>query len=144
MSEPRTAIRRRVLAYLADAVAVVGCVAAFQRVRKRSPTRGVVSTLAITGVLAFPYHILLEGAVGQTLGKRLVGIRVTAEDGAPCSYQSAAIRTVFRFVDWLPVAYIAGLASIALTERHQRLGDVAAGTIVVRTDGRFDDPRGGD
>ena len=142
MSETWTeaTVRSRVLAYLADAV-VVGSVLAVWEARGRSSEGSVASSLAVSVLVAFPYHVLCEGGNGQTPGKKMLGIAVTKEDGDPCTYRSAAIRTAFRFVDWLPVAYLVGLASIALTERSQRLGDVAASTVVVRTDGRPDRTR---
>lgn len=138
----RDVVWRRVLAYVADAVAVVGCVAAAQTVRERSSRRSIATGAAIVGVLAVPYHVLLEGATGQTIGKNLLRIVVVREDGEPCTYRGAAIRTAFRVVDWLPVAYLAGLVSMAVTERRQRLGDLAAGTVVVRSDRGFDESRG--
>jgi uncharacterized RDD family membrane protein YckC len=83
-------------------------------------------------VVANLYHLVLEGRDGQTVGKRAVGIAVVADDGTGCTYSAAGTRTLFRFVDWLPVGYLLGFASIALTSDRQRLGDLAANTVVVR------------
>jgi uncharacterized RDD family membrane protein YckC len=79
-------------------------------------------------VVANLYHLVLEGRDGQTA----VGIAVVADDGTGCTYSAAGTRTLFRFVDWLPVGYLLGFASIALTSDRQRLGDLAADTVVVR------------
>lgn len=127
-------IRRRVLAYLADVVAVLGAVALFQRARERLSVRGALRGFVVAGALAGPYHVLLEGGVGQTAGKRLFGVAVVRADGEPCTYRAALTRTLYRFVDWLPAAYGVGLLSMVLDGRNRRLGDRAAGTVVVRTD----------
>jgi uncharacterized RDD family membrane protein YckC len=77
------------------------------------------------------YHALLEGFLGRT-----VGIAVVCEDGGPCALRAAAVRTLGRFLDWLPAAYLVGAASVLLTDRGQRLGDVLASTVVIRTGSR--------
>jgi uncharacterized RDD family membrane protein YckC len=76
-----------------------------------------------------PFEVL---ASGRTPGKRLTHLRVIREGGAPVSLTASFIRNVLRFVDILPGAYIIGLVSILATKRNQRLGDLAAGTLVVR------------
>jgi uncharacterized RDD family membrane protein YckC len=84
--------------------------------------------LAIT----FAYFILCEGATGQTIGKRLLGIRVVSADGNRASWGQAIGRTLLRIVDALPVLYIVGLiTALATGERRQRIGDLAARTRVV-------------
>ncbi len=69
---------------------------------------------------------------GQTPGKRLNGLRVVRESGAPVTFATSAVRNVLRLVDILPGTYLVGIASILATGRNQRLGDLAAGTLVVR------------
>lgn len=69
---------------------------------------------------------------GQTPGKRLAGIRVIREGGAPLDFPSACIRNLLGLADFLPMFYMLGGLLILLTPRGQRLGDLAAGTIVVR------------
>lgn len=81
---------------------------------------------------------------GQTPGKRLIGLRVLSVDGRPINALQAVLRNILRDVDTMPYAlgfvwpeaqllglYWVGLISMALTERYQRLGDLAAGTMVV-------------
>lgn len=127
-------VRERVAAYLADAVVVGGAVVGVAG-RLGESRRERVRLVSLLGLaVANLYHLVLEGTGGQTVGKRVVGIAVVAEDGGRCSYAAAGIRTAFRFVDWLPAGYLLGFLSIALTERRQRLGDLAADTVVVRTD----------
>jgi uncharacterized RDD family membrane protein YckC len=91
--------------------------------------------LAVAGVA---YHFALESRDGQTLGKRRYGIRVVAADGGPAGPRAIAIRSVLRIIDALPVCYVSGLISMVRTgpARRQRIGDIAAGTIVVAVDGR--------
>ena len=69
---------------------------------------------------------------GRTPGKRLNGLRVVRAEGQPVTFVSSSIRNVLRFVDLLPGAYLVGIVSILVTRKNQRLGDIAAGTLVVR------------
>ena len=79
------------------------------------------------------YFILFEGLrAGQTPGKRLVGIRVVQDTGHPITTGSAVIRNLLRIADALPPPYLLGLALIAFHPRGKRLGDLVAGTVVVR------------
>jgi uncharacterized RDD family membrane protein YckC len=97
-----------------------------------SASLGTLGTLLYL-ILAFAYFTLLEGNRGQTLGKMLLGIKVVREDnGEVPGLGAAAIRTVLRLIDVLPFAYLVGYISILITSRNQRLGDMAANTLVVR------------
>jgi uncharacterized RDD family membrane protein YckC len=69
---------------------------------------------------------------GQTPGKRRTGIRTIRESGAPLDFRSACIRNLLRFADFVPLFYLLGGFLVLLTSRHQRLGDMAAGTLVIR------------
>jgi len=69
---------------------------------------------------------------GRTPGKALNGLRVVRESGAPVTFGTSAVRNVLRVVDILPGTYLVGMISILATRRNQRLGDLAAGTLVVR------------
>lgn len=126
-------VRQRVLAYLIDLCLVGGGVFAVVRARARPFVNSVATFVALGTVAGTLYHVLLEGTGGRTVGKAVVGIAVVADDGSRCSYRAATVRTVLRFVDALPAAYLVGLLGISLTDRRQRLGDVAANTVVVRT-----------
>jgi uncharacterized RDD family membrane protein YckC len=92
---------------------------------------------AIFTVLSFllfaGYDILFEVyASGRTPGKRLNGLRVVRDDGSPVGFLTSAVRNVLRLIDILPTLYLVGILSILTTRRNQRLGDLAAGTLVVR------------
>lgn len=127
-------VRQRVLAFLIDLCLVGGGVFAVVRDRDRSFATSAAAFVALGTVTGTLYHVLLEGYSGRTVGKAAVGIAVVSDDGSKCSYRAAAIRTGLRFVDALPAAYLVGLLGILLTEQRQRLGDLAANTVVVRTD----------
>jgi uncharacterized RDD family membrane protein YckC len=84
----------------------------------------------------FGYDVAFEVlANGRTPGKRWTGLRVLRDDGRPVDLLSSAIRNVVRLVDGLPLSYLPAMISILVTKRNQRLGDLAAGTIVVREPG---------
>jgi uncharacterized RDD family membrane protein YckC len=79
------------------------------------------------------YDILFEVlASGRTPGKRMTHLRVVRDGGTPVDLPASAIRNLLRLVDILPAAYLVGLLAIAFTRRNQRLGDLAAGTLVIR------------
>ena len=92
---------------------------------------GLVLLVGLTVVWA--YFIALEWLWnGQTIGKRLFGLRVIGDDGAPPGFLAIFVRNLIRAVDFLPSFYGVGLLAIVLSPRSQRLGDIAAGTYVVR------------
>ncbi len=79
------------------------------------------------------YDILFETWwSGQTPGKRLMGARVVRDGGAPVDFTATCIRNLMAVGDFLPMGYLAGALLIALTSKRQRLGDMAAGTLVIR------------
>jgi uncharacterized RDD family membrane protein YckC len=92
------------------------------------------AVVLIASFLVFAaYDVLFEVfAAGRTPGKRLNGLRVVRTDGSPVTFVTSAIRNVLRLVDILPGLYLVGIVTILVTRRNQRLGDVAAGTLVVR------------
>jgi uncharacterized RDD family membrane protein YckC len=91
------------------------------------PRAGIaVGLLALT----FLYYFVPEYRTGQTLGKRLVGLRVVMADGSARTKWSIAWRTVFRFVDYQFMGLV-GLIFIIATPERQRIGDAMAHTIVV-------------
>jgi len=86
------------------------------------------------GFLLFAgYDILFEVfASGRTPGKRLNGIRVVRTNGSPVRFLTSAVRNVLRLVDFLPSFYFVGIVSILVTGKNQRIGDLAAGTMIIR------------
>jgi uncharacterized RDD family membrane protein YckC len=69
---------------------------------------------------------------GQTLGKRLLRLRVMDAQGLQLQFSQVVIRNLLRAVDGLPGAYLVGGIACLVSQRAQRLGDLAANTIVVR------------
>jgi uncharacterized RDD family membrane protein YckC len=83
-------------------------------------------------VIYYAYFALFEAVWnGQTPGKRFIGLRVIHASGRPVSVFEAILRNVIRIADQLPGIYAIGIVSVFVTERSQRLGDLAAGTVVV-------------
>ena len=69
---------------------------------------------------------------GRTPGKAMNGLRVVRESGAPVTFGTSAVRNVIRIIDLLPGMYLVGITAILVTQRNQRVGDLAAGTLVIR------------
>lgn len=91
---------------------------------------------AIFGLLAFifywGYYIFFEMLWnGQTPGKRWTGLRVIRADGTPITLAESLIRNLARLVDMLPAAYGVGIITMFIDRQSRRLGDLAAGTLVV-------------
>ena len=85
-------------------------------------------------VIWFGYGIVLEWCChGKTVGKRIFNLRVVDEHGLQLTFGQIVVRNLMRGVDCLPVFYLVGGAVCVLSRRSQRLGDIAAGTVVVRT-----------
>jgi len=143
---------RRLLAYLLDLAICYGALVAVALVVMAiafgASARGATEAVGGAGiglllVLAFAiqwvYFAVLEAWRGTTPGKAALGLRVLTTTGRPIGFREAALRNVLRAADALPLAYtagclsIAGLASMVVTRHFQRLGDLAAATIVVMT-----------
>jgi uncharacterized membrane protein SpoIIM required for sporulation/uncharacterized RDD family membrane protein YckC len=90
--------------------------------------------VAVVFVITWGYYVLSEGLWnGRTLGKRDMGIRVVMDTGHPVTFAAAAIRNLVRLVDAQPgVTYLVGGLFVFFHPQHRRLGDLVAGTIVVR------------
>src|SRR5437879_7617205 len=88
----------------------------------------------ILGFILLAGYFLVSEAVwnGQTLGKRAARLRVVGDHGEPVTLGQAAIRNLVRIVDFLPVFYAIGMLTLFINGRGKRLGDFAAGTLVVR------------
>lgn len=101
---------------------------------------GLGKTLAIVGLFATQWLYWTVAEVffqGQTLGKRAMRIRVARDDGSPVGVLESAVRNLMRAVDFLPLFYAAGLLTMLIDPKHRRLGDLVAGTLLLREE-RFD------
>ncbi len=97
----------------------------------------LVIALLIIGqlIIEWAYFMISEHLTGgRSIGKRLVGLRVIGQDGLPLTPRASLVRNLLRAVDVLPGSYVVGLVAIVASPKSQRLGDLAAGTIVVRLD----------
>ena len=83
-------------------------------------------------LIYFLYHPVLEILmVGRTPGKRIAGVRIVTTEGTAPSAGALLVRNLFRFIDGLPAFYVVGLVFTVMTARNQRIGDLAAGTLLV-------------
>ena len=90
--------------------------------------------VAVMTAWALYYYFALESGGGQTLGKKVMRIRVVRLDGSPAGMGDIAVRTVLRLID-MQFAYLVGLVVMLVTgERRARLGDLAAKTMIVAAD----------
>jgi uncharacterized RDD family membrane protein YckC len=84
-------------------------------------------------LVLFGYDVLFEVAAGgRTPGKRWTGIRVVDGGGGPVRFVPSVIRNLLRLIDVLPGFYLVGAIAVVVSARNQRLGDLAAGTLVIR------------
>jgi uncharacterized RDD family membrane protein YckC len=91
-----------------------------------------ISTL-VYFIVSIAYGMITEWYWrGQTVGKRLLRLRVIDAEGLRLQFHQIVIRNLLRFVDMLPVFYLVGGIACLINRRAQRLGDVAANTVVVR------------
>lgn len=100
---------------------------------------GILSVDLATGIIQVGYFVVALGYgiacewrwEGQTLGKRLLHLRVMDERGLPLKFSQVVVRNLLRAVDTLPVAYLVGGLATLVGKKAQRLGDFAAATVVV-------------
>jgi uncharacterized RDD family membrane protein YckC len=93
----------------------------------------VILGLTLSFILFWGYFIYFETTWnGQTPGKRMMKIRVVKTSGEPISFIDAVVRNLIRVVDNLPFFYGLGLLSMFISKQSRRLGDFAAGTLVVK------------
>ena len=89
-----------------------------------------IITLGLTIIFGFLYYWVLEGLLGVTLGKAIIGIKVIKKDGTKCDLRSSLIRNLMRIIDILGV-YLVGFFIALFSKFRQRLGDHIANTVVV-------------
>ena len=125
----------RFAATLLDIVVQLGAIIALAIVLGPLGSNGYVVAVYLVAVfvILFAYDIVLETwNRGRTIGKLAAGLRVVRVGGETEGFLTAAVRNFLRIVDFLPAFYVVGVIAILATNRNQRLGDLAAGTIVVR------------
>ena len=132
----------RFLAQLIDfpiqiALIVVAGLGAFALAQLTHDTQlAVLSGLVLAFFIVWGYFLISEVAwSGKTVGKYAIGLRVVGDQGEPLRFSQAAIRNLVRIVDFLPLLYGIGILILFVNGRGKRLGDLAAGTVVVRERG---------
>ena len=99
-------------------------------------TAGVVIVLIAIPLIVLGYPAILETLWhGRTVGKAAFGLRVVTKEGAPIRFRHAAIRSVLYIFDGLLVGPVVGILMMLITRDTVRLGDIVAGTMVVRERG---------
>jgi len=94
---------------------------------------GVGTGLKLIGMFAIEwfYPVVFEVRSGMTPGKRILGLQVVHDDGTPVSWTGSLLRNLIRAIDLLPLFNITGFITMICNSRFKRLGDLAAGTIVI-------------
>jgi uncharacterized RDD family membrane protein YckC len=127
----------RFMAEIVDAALIVAIVAA---VTAAGVLAGgfvglAILSLAFGGLMliSVAYHVAFEVlAAGRTPGKRMNALRVVMDGGEPVGLRASSVRNLVRLLEGPPLFYVPAIVSILATRRNQRLGDLAAGTLVVR------------
>lgn len=91
---------------------------------------GIVLILIFIGEWFYPVIFEVKNK-GQTPGKRMLNLQVVKEDGAPIGWNESVLRNLLRFVDLLPGVGLLGMVAMFCSKNNKRLGDMAAGTLVV-------------
>jgi uncharacterized RDD family membrane protein YckC len=108
---------------------------------KAAESMAIAFVIVIAFLVLFGYFIVFEAIWnGQTPGKKLVGLRVVRDGGHPIDFGASLIRNLIRVGEWIFGYYLLAAISAVLSPENKRLGDYAAGTIVVR-DARLSAPR---
>jgi uncharacterized RDD family membrane protein YckC len=115
---------------------LLGLIAALLNTLGFLPTLGKqwgIAVLIFIGFLVqFGYYGAFEASWnGQTPGKRWTHLRVIQDSGRPISAYDAILRNLLRIVDWLPTLYAVGIVTILVSGEKKRVGDYAAGTVVI-------------
>lgn len=104
-------------------------------IRYSSGSAAALILLVPPGLIYFLYHPVLEVLMaGRTPGKRMAGVRLVNLQGHTPGIAAILLRNVFRLIDSLPGFYFLGLVSVALTRNRVRIGDLAAGLVLVYDD----------
>lgn len=127
-------IGARAAAALIDYLICVALLMAFVFIWGVQGPWAVAVVVIVQFVIVWGYYVLFEGLNdGQTPGKRWLRLRVVQDGGYSVSFAASAVRNLARVVDLQPVVtYAVGVVSIAATKSGKRIGDLLAGTIVVR------------
>jgi uncharacterized RDD family membrane protein YckC len=122
----------RLLAYGIDTFIRWGVLLAATMLFSLAGDLGMGMLLILYFLLEWFYPVVFEVyRQGMTPGKKTMKLRVINDDNTPVGWSSSLIRNLLRFADFLPIAYVFGLLSMMTSSHFKRLGDLAAGTLVV-------------
>ena len=134
---PVAGLGERVAARLIDLSIFLGLYILFLIVTvniKSSSSMVVLTMIVVFGAAYVFYNLICEILMGgQSVGKRVMKIKVISLDGGQPSLGQYFIRWIFRLVDFIMSAQVGGLICIALSEKKQRIGDIVAGTTLIKT-----------
>ena len=129
---PVAGLASRSLAWLIDALIKFAAIMVFSIFFQFFGNLGEGLLLIGMFLLLWFYNVLFEVLnQGATPGKRALGLRVMNVNGTPVGWTGSLIRNLLRFIDALPGCYAFGCITVLVSKDFQRLGDLAAGTIVV-------------
>lgn len=122
----------RILAYAVDVLYRTLILAALGIGLAFADTAGIGIWLVCSFLLEWFYPVFFEVLRGgQTPGKKAFGLMVVNDNLTPIAWGASIVRNLLRFADFLPFAYATGVIAMTLGRHFQRLGDLAAGTLVV-------------
>lgn len=122
----------RILAYLMDVMLRGVVLFALSLVLYAAGNAGAGLLLVLAFLLEWFYPVLFEVyAGGQTPGKKAMQLTVVNDDLTPVNWSTSMVRNLLRAADFCPFAYFLGLLCMTLSRHFQRLGDLAAGTLVI-------------
>ena len=120
-----------VVQFLVDLIALIVLSATALTTTSAYVAVGIYALIAF--VVMFGYFVIFETLdSGRSLGKRALGIRVTRLDGSGVNFLASLVRNLVRVLYLIPIFYLVDAWLILGTERNQRMGDLLAGTLVVR------------
>ncbi|MGH2642369.1 MAG: RDD family protein [Chitinophagaceae bacterium] len=127
----------RILAFLLDWVVIIAYILTILIVSSGTGLTIFSGSSWMVILMLLPalfYYLVLEVSFnGQTIGKKARGIRVVSLDGNSATFGQYLIRWLFRLIDFTITEGLCGLLCVALNPNHQRLGDMVAGTAVIKT-----------
>lgn len=121
----------RACAWLVDLLIKTGLCFVFLTLLSQLQYVGTGIYLLLLFLTEWFYHVLFELVFGATPGKKTMELVVINDNGTPLTFASAMLRNLLRAADFFPFFYAAGLASTLINKDFKRLGDLAAGTMVV-------------
>ncbi len=122
----------RALAQLLDIMIRYGIIVVIAMFLTLLGGMGKGMTLILAFLCEWFYPVYFEVArQGRTPGKKWMGIRVVNDDGTPITFGPSLLRNLLRFVDFLPMLYLTGIIASLCNRQFKRLGDLAAGSMVI-------------